>query len=497
MRRFLRRISPDFIVMTMKLRRVAQTVTALLLLVLWLACGQTYRPVVIPLIPTPPASSNFHSVFALTANVFGNPGTGMQIDVSGDTDVGEASISLPIHAAIAPGGTRLFVASAGSLTAGGTDTVALLSPSSFLGGVLSLTNSVSLPAGSLPDFVATAQNSFVYVANFGSNSVDQINTGSNQIVNSATVGTNPVAMAETPGTTAALQKLYVANQGSNSVTSLNTQDMSQNAVTGFTGHSPVWVVARSDSQKVYVLTQGDGQLVTIDTATDTVSSSLPVGAGANFMFYDPNLNRLYVTNPVTATVYVFSATGGAGDTPTQLLAFPMTGANAPCPAGCSPTSVTALLDGSRFYVASYQTTTCPGSSVAGSCVIPQLTVFDAQSLTLKIPAVTLLSSPPFATLPTAVSTVTTCVTTTPYTPGSTRFRLFTASSADSSRVYVSMCDAGTIADINTTDSNVNNPGNSQLPDTLVLDLPAPFAVCTGSCGGNQPLQNPLFLLTGQ
>jgi len=36
-------------------------------------------------------------------------------------------------------------------------------------------------------------------------------------------------------------------------------------VTGFTGVTPVWVVARADGQKVYVLTQGDGQLVTIDT----------------------------------------------------------------------------------------------------------------------------------------------------------------------------------------------------------------------------------------
>jgi len=480
------------------LTRVGQTGAALFLLLLWMACGQTYRPVVIPLITTPPASSNFHTVFALTANLLGNPGAGMQIDVSGDTDVGEAAVSVPIHAAISPGGSRLFVASAGSLAAGGTDTVEFLFPSSFIGGVLSVTNTVSLPSGSLPDFVATTENSLMYAANFGTNSVVQINTSSGQVVNSTAVGSNPVAMAETPTTTAALPKLYVANQGGNSVTSLNTADLSHNTVSGFAGIAPVWVAARSDGQKVYVLTQGDGQLVTIDTPTDTVSSSLPVGAGANFMFYDPHLNRLYVTNPVTATVYVFSATGGAGDTPTQLLAFPMGGLNAPCPAGCSPTSVTALADGSRFYVASYQAATCPGSNVAGSCVIPQLTVFDAQSLTVKIPAVTLLSSPPFATSPNAVAAVTSCQTITPYTPGTTRFRVFTASSADSTRVYVSMCDAGSIAVVNTTDSNTNNPGNSEIPDTLVLDLPAPFAVCTGnSCGGTQPLQTPLFLVTGQ
>ena len=106
-----------------------------------------------------------------------------------------------------------------------------------------------------------------------------------------------MSLAELPNGT----KLYVANQGTSqatsSVSSLNVADLSSNPVTGFTGTNPVWIVARGDSQKIYVLTQGDGQLVTIDTATDTVSSSLPVGAGANFIFFDPNLNRLYVTNP--------------------------------------------------------------------------------------------------------------------------------------------------------------------------------------------------------
>ncbi len=164
---------------------------------------------------------------------------------------------------------------------------------------------VSLPAGSLPDFVATTQNGFVYVANFGTNSVNAINTSTNQAGNPAPVGVNPVAMAETPDT----HKLYVANQGDGTVTSLNTVDMSANPAISV-GSQPVWVVVRADSQRVYVLTQGGGQLVTIDTATDAVTSTLPVGAGANFMFYDSHLNRLYVTNPVAETVYVFSATEG-------------------------------------------------------------------------------------------------------------------------------------------------------------------------------------------
>ena len=356
-----------------------------------------------------------------------------------------------------------------------------------------------------PVFLNSTQNTAMYVANYNSNSVFAINTSLNAVTNSAPVGAHPVALAQTPNG----NKLYVVNQGDNTVSSLNTQDLSSNVVTGFSGTTPVWVVARGDSQKVYVLTQGDGQLVTIDTATDTVTSSLPVGAGANFIFYDPHLNRLYVTNPNVAgpanplgsTVYVFSDTGGANDTPVSLKAISFNPLSTPCPGGCSPASVTALPDGSRFYVASYQTdATC----TTGCVITPSLTVFDANSLAPKItPALTLLTSPPFAVNQSAVPTVAACaspVFPALYAPGATRFtrfRVFTTAAADSSHVYVSMCDAGAIADIDTTGNSANNSGTGTPADTLITDLPAAFSNGAIQSNGEPPNQNPIFMLTGQ
>ena len=367
-----------------------------------------------------------------------------------------------------------------------------------------------------PVFLNSTQNTAMFVANYNTNSVSAINTQTNSVTNSVTVGVHPVSLAETPNGF----KLYVANQGDNSVSTLNTTTLAANTATGlvagFTGIAPVWVVARGDSQKVYVLTQGDGQLVTIDVASDMVvcaPAPLPcspsVGAGANFIFFDRNLNRLYVTNPATSMVYVFSDTDGASDTPVQLAAISFAAGSAMCPLGCAPTSVTALQDGSRFYVASYQTaTSCPDPFIgtAFPCVIPGLTVFDALSITPKItPALTLLTDPPFqADISTnqyqyAVPPVAACaspVLPALYTPGATRFRVFTAASVDSSHVYVSMCDANAIADINTTDSNTNNLGGSGTPaDSLVTDLPAPYAGASANSGA--PLQNPIFMLTGQ
>jgi hypothetical protein len=211
-----------------------------------------------------------------------------------------------------------------------------------------------------------------------------------------------------------------------------------------------------------------------------------------------------VTNPSTSMVYVFSTTGGANDTPIQLSAISMTaGPHPPCPSGCSPSSVTALRDGSRFYVASYEmATSCPDPVVGSSsaCVIPRLTVFDANSFAVKT-ALTLLSSPPFASNPStnqfqyAVPPVASCAPAALYAPGTTRFRVFTTASVDSSRVYVSMCDAGSIAIVTTTTSSISPGGNT--PDTLVTDLAAPFSAGSSSNGGEPPPQNPVFLLTGQ
>jgi len=493
----------------MSLRGMGRLAAIVVPLVICIACGETYRPVVIPINNNPPTPSSFHAVFGISSNTPNFPGGAMQIDVSGDTVIGETPTSdlskpnlgdVPTHAAMIANNTRVFVASAGSVLPGGSDVVSSFSPAiqSPVGGGLGTVTTISLPAGSQPVFLGTTQSSFMYVANFGTNSVSTISLATNAVTNTAPVGTHPVSLAELPNG----NKLYVANQGSNTVSSVNTVDLSQNPVTGFTGVTPVWVVARGDSQKVYVLTQGDGQLVTIDTVTDTVTSSLPVGAGANYMFFDSHLNRIYVTNPAQGRVYVFSDTGGANDTPKQLAQLTVPGACATC-GPAIPVSVTALLDGSRFYVASYQTTaSCPDPVVgAGSaCVVAGLTVYDAPSLSIKYsstPTMTLLTWPPFTTNQYAVPPVASCAPPVAYAPGTTRFRVFTTAAADSSHVYVSMCDAGAIAVVDTGNSNANNPGGGQPADTLVIDLLAAYSAGPPQGNGQPAPQNPIFLLMGQ
>ena len=536
--------------MPMSFRRVAGLAAVALTIGMWAACGQVYRPVVIPVNNTPPNPANFHAVFGISTNAPGNSGTALQIDVSGDTEIGAANMGInPTHAVVLPNNSRVFVTAAGTLNndgsvnLSGADVVTTFTPAanSIIATGLTAVNAYTFPnvgpTGSngkpawfcsyLPDFVTTTQTSAAFVANYGvendpncapnpnlpnGNSTDSVFLLSpvfNTITNIAYLapGSHPVALVETPNGL----NLYVLNQGTNTVMNLSTTDLST-VTTIPVGTSPAWAVARADGQRIYVVTQGDGNLYTIGTDTNAILSTQSVGGpGANYVLYDKNLNRLYVVNPAAGAVYAFSATTDPPSpmgSPTGALSVPPP---APCaaPGTCSavaPVSIAALPDGSRFYVASYVTeNSCTDPNVgANACMIPMLTVFDAPTLTIKAalssalaPSLSLLTVPQFASAQYAVPVMASCAPTASYTPNSTRFRMSAAPAADSSHVYVSICDAGAIADVTATTSSVATGGTNGI-DQLVNDLLPPFSAGPPNPNtGEPPPQSPIFLLTGQ
>ncbi len=598
----------------MSLQRVGRLAAVALATLICLSCGQVYRPVVLPINTVPPNPANFHEVFSINANVPFNQGTAMQIDVSGDTNIGSGNMGLnPTHAAILPNNSRVFVASSGGVTCPpGADVITAFTPTgnsststgfgppniftlpasgtaqsasivalsednagnvtvtlsgavsnAFVGTPIEIsgvgTSGVSpyngcFPITSvdktqtivqyvnstlglaptaggiatvpsycpyLPDFVATSQPNAVFVANYGvetglncnhasTDSIVSITATSSVIANIAYYpGTHPVAMVETPNQ----QNLYVLNQGNNTVSDISPTDLTLLATPLALSSVPVWAVSRVDSQRVYVVTQGNtsvgSQLYTIRTDTNAIVSTQSIGvAGANYVLYDKSRNRLYVTNPGAGAVYVLDATT---DPPTPIGSA--TGiVNIPAPPPCTasagacnpvvPVSVAALPDGSRFYVASYATatgSTCPDPllSVSG-CLIPQVTSFDAATLTVKTNIFPVLAgSSSSATQGFALAPVAACVPAASYSPANpARFRMFAAAAVDSSRVYASLCDGGSVAIINTTTTTIAG-GQNNAEDNLVLDLPTPFSAAAAPPGGVPPTQNPFFLLTGQ
>ena len=422
---------------------VVRAAGVLLLMLICLSCGETYRPVATPIIPSLPNPGFSHFALVISGNGSDHPGASTSINVSGDTAESQSTVGLmPMQAAVVLNGTRVYVANSHD------DTVSTFSPTSP-----TPVTTISLPAGSAPSFVATAENASVYVANSGNNTVSAITMASNvleQPVYGISVGIDPVWLAETPN----LQKLYVANRGNGagggSVTSINPVDRSVNPpISNATWVSPVSVAARSDGNRAYVLDQGSGLVWPIDTASDSVLSptqcghnpcSVSVGVGANFMLYDSTRNRLYVSNPANNTVTYLDASTDA------LTATVLAIAN--------PISVAVLPDGTRAYISS--------ALVNGGVVTSRITVINASSGTVT------------TTIP---------LTSVAQVCASNPSELSMAAAADSSRVYVGNCDAGNVAIIQT------------LSDTMLLQMPAPESAAFKPDGTPLP-QNPVFVVAG-
>jgi len=160
---------------------------------------------------------------------------------------------------------------------------------------------------------------------------------------------------------AANNKIFVVNQGSNNVTEISTIDNTviKNIAVG---SSPIWAVMSTDGLFVFVVNQGDGTVSVIDTSLDIIlpcdvgpscptGNAIKVGATAtpspNFAFYEPTLKRVYVNNTGEQSITVIKANGiDLGSVPQVLPAklkdIPVSG---------TPTSVTALADGTKAYAA--------------------------------------------------------------------------------------------------------------------------------------------------
>ncbi len=431
-------------------------------------CGETFRPIIIPNPPQFPNPAASHSVVSINDNGTIVPGTAMVIDVSGDSEASVANVGLaPVHGVQQTASVFLVVNH--SVSGAQADSLTKLN---FGGTVISSTTTISLPENSAPNFVATTESSQAYVlmpnyvdptTNAVVPSIQVVNTSANNLVATIPVGNNPDAMAETPNA----KKLYVANQADSTVDGFNTSDLSSRTVNG-SFNAPLWLIARSDSQRLYVL-NGNGVVSTIDTTStagpdNVIDASVNV-PGAAYMLYDGNMNRLYIPGGSQLTMLDVSQSvpavlaGGPITIPT--VAPSSRGASDPCSTtGAQPltvAAVAALPDGSRAYVGAYY-------EDASDNFCPQVTVIDAASNTIK----SKFAVPGFPAFDAFCS---------PQSQRAPRFRIMMAAGGDSSRVYLASCDGGNVNFIDTSS------------DTYIMNLQAPI----GSRLDNPP-QNPVFLL---
>jgi hypothetical protein len=451
------------------------TALAVLLLALLCAgCGDIFRPVANPIPGPPPDPQNFHFAIVASQNAPGNPGSGMQIDVSGDSNVGAVQAGSlgvvspgqgPVHAAILPpNAARVYVAN------GMDDTVSTFTPASIIGSIGGA-STITLPAGSDPIFLHTTQSQVMYVANYGvlpssspicpsTSTVAAISTASEVVTNFVCVGLHPSVLAESPNA----QKLYSVN-GDGTISSINPVDLSVNPPIPSSAFSaaPVWAVTSLDNSALFVLDQ-TGTVSAFATFNDALVAATNPGLAtpdANFLFLDRHLNRLYATNPRNNTVTIFDASTTSvnpaaphGPRLMTTLAMPATATN--------PVMVTALNDGTQAYVVSEQTV--PSTSP---------TTLNWQVTAIRTSDDTVIGGQPIASG---------TVDLTSADPGAlalcsnARFRTAIASSQDSSKVYVTVCDAGTTNIIRTSNNTlvvaVNSPVSAYVSSTVTISAVA-------------------------
>ncbi len=391
----------------------------------------------------------------VSQNAAGNPGSGMQIDVSGDSNMGIARAGQqPIHAALIPRGNRAFVAN--------TDgTVTAFSPASFFGPI-GTPVTVSLPSGLTPQFLYSTESGTMYAlatndgtfAQCAASAVVAIDLISSVVTKTACVGPDAGLQKRVLTETPDGRKIYVVN-GDGTVSSINTVDFSTNppvspAALNPALTTPVSLVASLDNSRVFVL-DASGLIWTITTFNDqpTAVTTNAATGGANFIFLEASRNRLYTTSSTSNTVAIFDAAA----TVPQTVAVPLT-----LPPGSTPVMITALPDGSRVYVLS--------STATGAFVTAIDALSERITATIALPGAT--ANP---------NAVPICQ--------AARYPLSMAAAGDSHRLYVADCVAGSTNIIDT------------IKNSLVLSLKSPTSAY--SPVGNSkypPPQNPVWVVAG-
>jgi YVTN family beta-propeller protein len=156
------------------------------------------------------------------------------------------------------------------------------------------------------------------------------------------------------------QNAYITNQRSHSVSVIDTATNTVSATIP-DGASPFGVAVTPDGSKVYIANSPfNGTVSVIDTGTNTVSATIPVGFSPFGVAVNPDGSKVYVSNSLSNTVSVIDAATNT--------------ASATIPVGLRPFGVAVSRDGSKVYVASHDVNKVSVIDTATNTVITTIPV---------------------------------------------------------------------------------------------------------------------------
>ncbi len=173
---------------------------------------------------------------------------------------------------------------------------------------------------------------FGYVVNHGDATVTVVDTATNAVVATVSVGNQPIAAAVHPAGTRA----YVTNQVPAGTVSVIDTAINGVVATVTVGARPSGAAVKSPGDRVYVTNRDDKNVSVIDTATNAVLATIPVGNNPLGIAIDPAGTPAYVVNNGDNNVSVIDTTTNA--------------VVATIPVGNDPSHVTIGPNGRRAYV---------------------------------------------------------------------------------------------------------------------------------------------------
>ena len=224
-------------------------------------------------------------------------------------------------------------------------------------GCLGLIGSMGLSNASTGVHTSLISGPYAYITNYSSNNVSVIDTATDAVIATVSVGYGPYGVAVSPDAT----RVYVANYAGSSVSVIDTVTNTVIATVPIATR-PYGLAVSPDGSRVYVVAYYTNNVSVIDAATNTVSAVIPVGQRPHGIVVSRDGKRVYVANYATNDISVIDASLNSVVATIAL------------PANSNPFGLAQTLDSSKLYVTGWSSNAIYVVDTASSMVTATIPV---------------------------------------------------------------------------------------------------------------------------